>query len=295
MPIQQYLPSKQFSKKILIVLGVLLLVVLIKYVDWTGLFSSFSRKGKIQNTTLKEAVFVDTDNDGVADWEESLWGTDPKKTATFNGVDDLTYISKKREALSQNTGSTTNETDKIAQEFFASLIVLKDSGALNDESAGVLAITLADKITSDDTLPDAISREKIVSVPSTVESKKNYLKELDSIVGVYEKQGAGSEIGILAYTLENEDRNGVKDLDDVSNAYIALGGALAKMKVPSDVVELHRRFANSSIKIGIALKKLSLLYDNATVAMPGIIQYKKYSDEFTEIGSQLFALNTKNN
>ncbi|MEI6400380.1 MAG: hypothetical protein WCO58_02565 [bacterium] len=295
MSFQQYLPSKQFSKKILIIIGILLLVVLVKYVNWSSLVGSIGRKGKIQNATLKEAVFIDTDGDGVADWEESLWGTDPKKVATFNGVDDLTYISKKRESLSQNGGGDTNETDKIAQEFFSSLMVLKDSGALNDESASVLAITLADKITSDDTLPDAISKEKISSVPSTVENKKKYLKELESIVTTYEKQGAGNEVGILAYTLQNEDRNGIKDLDDVSNAYIGLGGALAKMKVPADVVELHRRFANSSIKVGIALKKLSLLYDNATVAMPGIIQYKKYNDEFTEIGSQLFALNPKNN
>lgn len=296
MSINQYLPTKQFSKKILIVIGVLLLIVLIRYVNWTSLFGSFSRKGKIQNATLEEAVFIDTDSDGVADWEESLWGTDPKKTATFNGVDDLTYISKKRESLVAANGDTiTTETDNVAKEFFASLIILKDSGSLNDDSANTLATALAEKITADDTLPDTITVEKIKTVPTTKASRAAYVKELEATITKYEKEGAGNEISIISYVIDNEDRGGMTDLTDVSNAYIALGGALVKMKVPTEVAESHRRFANASIKVGIALKKIALLYDNSIVAMPGIIQYKKYNDEFTEVGTQLFAITNTTN
>ena len=44
-------------------------------------------------------IVVDTDGDGIADWEEALWGTDKNKKITFNDTPDATYIENKKKEL----------------------------------------------------------------------------------------------------------------------------------------------------------------------------------------------------
>ena len=44
------------------------------------------------NLTIKDLVNKDTDRDGILDWEEGLWGTDPTKKETTLGTPDKVAI-----------------------------------------------------------------------------------------------------------------------------------------------------------------------------------------------------------
>src|SRR6266568_3084652 len=58
------------------------------------------------NTTVKDLVNKDTDGDGIPDWQENLFGTDPTKKETTPGTPDSVVVEKLRQA--QGVGDQTN-------------------------------------------------------------------------------------------------------------------------------------------------------------------------------------------
>lgn len=112
----KYLPSKKFSIFLISIVIVLLLIYI---------YSFFTNKNKknspvIQNektTTLREVLSVDSDNDGLIDWEESLWKTDIKKVDTDgDGTSDGAEVKANRDPLKASTSTVGNEpNDKLEQ------------------------------------------------------------------------------------------------------------------------------------------------------------------------------------
>jgi hypothetical protein len=150
----KYLPSKKF-------MAIFALIVLFG----GGLFflSRYQKKVVTKNQEamkikLGEFVDRDTDSDGVKDWEEALWGTDPLKGDTNDdGISDKDDIDKKKFALNQqNTGgdiSEGNETDVFSKELFTTLISLKETGALTPETISDLAQKLGSNVSTKKELP----------------------------------------------------------------------------------------------------------------------------------------------
>ncbi|MEX2052408.1 MAG: hypothetical protein WD991_01775, partial [Candidatus Paceibacterota bacterium] len=77
------------------------------------------------NDILADLVGRDTDGDGISDWEESLWGTDPtKKDTDLNGVSDGDEIAELKRQAGMTGGenesqSDLSQTDKFSRELFA--------------------------------------------------------------------------------------------------------------------------------------------------------------------------------
>src|SRR4051812_6869111 len=100
----------QHKRIILIVFAVLFLVAV--FLIRNGL--PFKKKTDAQDAglaystaTVGTLVNRDTDEDGVLDWEEGLWGTDPTKKETTPGTPDSVVVENLRDtqaASAQTTG-----------------------------------------------------------------------------------------------------------------------------------------------------------------------------------------------
>lgn len=111
----KYLPSKRFT------------LILISIVIALGIIYSFSLLNKNQKTDpqlllnaeakakVQEFMALDSDSDGLKDWEEALWKTDPQKSDTDNdGTNDANEIKLNRDPLKQNINPSNQEpSDKI--------------------------------------------------------------------------------------------------------------------------------------------------------------------------------------
>jgi hypothetical protein len=102
----------------------------------------------VMNEAIKSTSNTDTDGDGLKDWEEVLWKTDPlQKDTDKDGINDAQEVQTQKNSQSggtslsggasgsgifQQSQTTTPEnltlTDKIAQDTFAEYIKLKQSG-----------------------------------------------------------------------------------------------------------------------------------------------------------------------
>jgi len=100
--------------------------------------------------TLEELVSKDTDGDKIADWEESLWGTDPLKMDTNDdGISDGEEIAKKRTTGEGNLVTIQGEenltqTDMLAREIFSSVAGLSQAGVVDAETASAVGNSLAE-------------------------------------------------------------------------------------------------------------------------------------------------------
>ena len=84
--LRPYTPSEYFVTNLGIVLGVLF--ILFQIPKLPKHFENISEKQNIKRNfagmTVEEIKTRETDSDGVLDWEEYLWGTDPQKFSSHS-------------------------------------------------------------------------------------------------------------------------------------------------------------------------------------------------------------------
>lgn len=149
-------------KRVILVLGAVIFLVLVFLTKNQTIF----KKEKNQDIGLDEAAYTtetvgniigkDTDGDGMLDWEEGLWGTDPtKKDTDGDGVNDDVEIAllKKADNSASNSSSPTTdlptpttETDKFTDNLMTTVAALAQSGSLDESSVEQITTTLTEKM-----------------------------------------------------------------------------------------------------------------------------------------------------
>ena len=109
------------------------------------------------SSIVKDLINKDSDKDGIADWEESLWGTSPNlKDTDANGVTDDKEIAQLKIELKQNVvelgGETApdesglTQTDKFSQELLTTMAALNQNGEMDQATIEKLGESLATQI-----------------------------------------------------------------------------------------------------------------------------------------------------
>ena len=109
-------------KKIILIIGIILILI--------GAGIAFSKKGKVE-LSLKEKKEnslpqnIDSDNDGLFDWQEVFYGTDPKNPDTDqDGILDGEEIKEKRNPLKKGN-------DSLVQSFDTSTVPFSEEEKIN--------------------------------------------------------------------------------------------------------------------------------------------------------------------
>ncbi|MDP2788696.1 MAG: hypothetical protein Q8O46_01410 [bacterium] len=241
------------------------------------------------NIKLGELVGKDTDLDGVLDWEEGLWGTDPtKKDTNADGVDDGAEIAKlkaEREAsgedqllgkTSQSGEETLTQTGKFSRELFSAVATLNQAGEVDQATADKLTSSLANQIKN--ATPRKVfllSEIKIIPDNSTATAQK-YITQ---IADIYKKHPAGeSVIDILGEFVndgENINVEALKKLDGAIEQTSLVLGELVKMNVPSEIAPLHLDLLNILEILMENLIDIQLFETDPVVAMGAFSKYEE--------------------
>jgi hypothetical protein len=289
---KNYLPSKKF-KRLLILFVILAIIFFIAF----NLFSdknnfSTSKKSsklELEKLTVGELVKKDSDGDGVLDWEEALWGTDPQNKATFENVADATYIKNKRAEIKTetNTDATTDntkltETDKFAREFFASYSAMKTSGQMDDSTITNFSTSLGQKIV-DPFVFDKYSEKDIkLAKNDEYSNQEDYYIAAGNLFEEYKAAGLGDELEIAggmvssgkATDLQNENK-----LIEIATAYQKFSKELVLIPTPKTLSQYQLRILNASNNTGIAVMNMSKMLKDPIVGISGIAEYEKYSND----------------
>lgn len=276
MNIKEYLPSQEFKNKVIKIIILITVLLIVRYGIYPAIQKTFNKSSLPKNVSVKGFVDIDTDGDGLPDWEESIWGTDPKKKDTDgDGVNDLDYVNSKKTGTISND---QNETVILSGEFLQTLFALIDKGVTTKEALANLGDAASKSIIRPEIKNTYSEKDFAVSSANTA-NIKNYYASFKKAYAVFKNSKAPDEFDVLAVAISAEDPNQLIDLDQSIAKYRSFEKALVSITVPSDAVKIHMEFTNSIASIADALEKSKVLYTNSVVGINGIVELRLINTE----------------
>lgn len=256
--------------------GFLLAVFLLLVVGGIGAVAVFRRAPKpqpAQKFALRDdqiqRLNQDSDNDGLKDWEELIYHTDPHNPDTDgDGTPDGEEIKQGRNPLVPNTAKVgeppndklaaplsiknspyladDNLTGQLAQKFNMSVVIPK----LLDPSRQVDIQTVAAQIANSSApsfSPVVYTTEKDIKTKSdnSVAAFHQYNTDKDAILLASFQNLSKPAIQIFADALQVDDLSAMKKLDVYLRAYDTVLPKIKNMIVPSQAVSLHVQHLNT--------------------------------------------------
>jgi len=245
--------------------------------------------------TVEILVNKDTDGDGILDWEEGLWGTDPMKKETTPGTSDSVAIDKLKAEQGKNnqinkesqTPENLTKTDQFSRELFATIVTLNQNGQIDQTTIDQLSSSLVEQIQN--SVPRkiyAISDIKIID-NDTKEAIQKYSDTLNSIYTKY-YTNKKSVMNILQQFITDEENTEIlKELDPIINQTNKIISESLKIQVPRSLSLLHLDLINNSQKLLENISDLRLFDSDIIVAISAIGQYEKNASALATSASRL--------
>ena len=306
-----FLPSKKFT---LTASSIILVIILIStgYYLATKKTSQSDTANKNLNSHLSSLVSdniqKDSDNDGLPDWEETLWKTNPNKPDTDNdGTSDGNEVAARRDPLKPNTAkpgeipndfldnsgstnasstsktaTTTEDTnEKMAGEFFSKYFAMNGGKQpLSDESKN----DLMQSVISDNFNPSQFTFKsytlkdvQIISGQITPASKNVYLSSISQVFKNDNFRLDFNEAQIIQKAVGAQDETILKQTDTVITKYNKVISDLLKIPVPASLVQNHLSIVNSLYGIVQCIPIMRKGYQEPLYLLNVLVPYQNYT------------------
>lgn len=262
---------------------------------------------------LKEAS-LDTDKDGLKDWEERLWGTDPNNPDTDgDGAQDGEEIRQNRDPLKSgpddkviqfqpaavseklNAQSQNNLTEELARQLVVSYFSQKAAGKepvisgqelVNNVLEGAPGRILQDEFNEED-----FSRFS----KNSIESKKFFLNQIGEILKNNFQAIQESEIAVLTRSFKNENSEELKKLDEYELAYAKTVSDLKNLSIPDskDFKNIHLLIINIMNNLRKSVEMMRLSYGDPIKGFIGLNWYINETKRWGEFLREFEVLTAK--
>lgn len=268
-------PSKRFLRNAAIITVIVGGLVFVQ----TKWFRNVIRNEKkdavsaIGELTVREAIAKDSNQNGISDWEERLWGLDPTVAIT-DGVSNKTIIEQRRGQFAGSAEATPpTQTDKISRDLFALSTALEQNNT-DTEAVERIAEELGTEISASG-FPNRFRLGDIKTVKTTQKSLQTYHQALSNIYKKYPTLGSElTEIATASDTGVVEDPG---SLEATATAYQVLAKEFAAISVPIGIADHHLGIINSLDHIGSSIRLLIQLEEDGINALLGASFYGNYT------------------
>jgi len=262
-------PSKKIILPTLTVIILLLVVIFIPSNKNIRIETEGSKD--LKNTVVSLALIrkiaeKDTDGDGLKDWEENLWGTDPNNPDTDgDGIGDADEAEIKTRQTTKNqelqysegivakNGGILTETATLARNFFGSYFSLGGGEGAKGQLDFIIGTSLSSSI--EERVIESYSTNDLNTVPSNIGAIRKYGNNLGRII---KENPIDEEPGeILLFALRNKSQTDLDKILDISNIYKKASTEILKIEVPSDAKILHLALINIMGQIEKDLVKMA--------------------------------------
>ncbi|MFT5281143.1 MAG: hypothetical protein ACI9AR_000601, partial [Flavobacteriaceae bacterium] len=233
----------------------------------------------------------DSDGDGLLDWEEALWETNPfDADSDNNGISDGKEVKRWQEenkkeypeSISEKKRSETVETSTEAfmGDILSELTAVRKQGLFIGEK---------EKLEISQKLEQNIFNQKItpyftISDLTFSEDIQTYANDVIYALEEYSKsQLIGNELLMFDSLLKNEQRVLEEEqlLISIAQEYKNLAKKFVSIHIPIDMLDKHLAVANDIYAVGISIEKMANISTDPLQAFIGLFQYDTYSIEFT--------------
>ncbi|GEM_PF-426279 len=296
-------PSKKIS--LLILAALIFLGGMAYLLFYTGGKETYTAP-VVSTLSTSRLLAKDTDGDGLKDWEETLWKTDPLNPDTDgDGTPDGLEIKQGRNPLVANTApagqppndkldidTITNkintetetdlsETDKFSRELFLKIIAAKKTNTPPSETdlEKFLNTSVEQEIKNQ---PAKTFGEGDFQIDSaeTPEKIKAYGERLAEIMNTKPPQKLENELVIFDRAQTNNDPKELQKLEPLIAQYQFILNSLLKVTVPESALSRHIAFANGVSGMIYSITGLKYIMTDPIRALPGMDTYDKHFANF---------------
>jgi len=275
---------------------------------------------KIINKEIQQTLKNDTDGDGLKDWEETLWKTDPNNPDTDNdGTDDNSEILANRNPLIAGPNdfldnkvvvveSTQNnfelnqpltQTDILSRELFAGYVALKQNNQLGTVQEEQFINNLITKNLSADI--NSIKKYTLddlnILQDDRTEVLQQYATQLNSILNAH--TDIEYDLSIVKNALETKNQGELKKLDSNIEVYKEVQKELLRIPLPYKITAPHLEMINTFADLINDIQKMKLIWDDPLIGLTGIRGYTENEEtlrkELAKITQYLSAKNVITN
>lgn len=234
------------------------------------------------NETLESLVNKDTDQDGVLDWQESLYGLDPAKKETTPGKPDISAINELKAAQNEDSNKPSNnkeeenltETEKFSRELFSTIVTLNQTGNIDQVTIDALSTSLSERINNPVYKRVFTTADIKITDNETRQALQKYSDELNAI---YSKYHTKKGVPVILQELIDDEEN-LEILAELDPIIAQTGNIISeslKIQVPRSISSLHLDLINSTERILENTKDMRLFDTDIIVAISAIGQYEK--------------------
>ncbi len=286
-------PGKQVIALAIVFCALIVSVLLFKSTNG-GPASTDTKKTPVR-TTIAE---IDTDNDGVKDWEEALFGTNPRNPdSDGDGTGDkaeqeaiLAEEARRREeslamgkSISQEDspdwGSLSYE-DKVARMLLANYFTYKQAGvSFTDSNIGALVDTLPQY-----TFTNEIDPYTLDDMTTTDDNSTGSIKLYGNTVGsILTNTGSNAHGGLsaaYAFAAFSETGNRTQlasDIQPIIAEYASVKDDLARVVVPTMVAGIHVDILNALGTLVRDLEGIAMIEESAVTTLAAFGTYQEDS------------------
>ena len=288
--IKKFLPSKKFVWIMSICIGGC--IIILAFASYFGSRAEYSKPALTvdENTTVGQLLVQDSNNNGIPDWEETLYGLDPKGDGITNKeiIDAKILKTQKDNGVSSvaNSATSSTETAKLSREMLSTILALQQSGNLTPEAVQNLSDTLGQNVDVQKDNPETYTINDITTTDdNSGQALTDYAKNFNDVLGNANDNGLGKEMAVVYQTLDqNTGPQQVKNLDPYIQVYSKFASDIIALKTPQAVAQKALALANACALMAASLSKIELMY---TDAVSGLIGFDEYTTAASSITAAL--------
>lgn len=273
------------KRALLIVLAVVFLLFVFFLKTKTQSFkNSIGQEGLVyENLTVGDLINKDTDGDGVSDWEEGLWATDPtKKDTNGDGTPDGAEIAKRKSDTDGSVKTSGEEeknltlTDRFGRELFSTVAALNQAGTVDQGAVDKLTTSLTNQIQNPVVRKVFLISDLKTSNDNSIQSFTSYNSSINNIYKKYPING--NAVNILQEFVgggENVNIGALSKLDPIIQQTKKFIDETRKVSVPSELSQLHLDVINVLERLMENLIDVRFYDTDPVVAMGGMSKFEE--------------------
>lgn len=273
-------------------------IIIGAYVLARGIESPSKAEASAELALLQAIATKDSDGDGLSDWEEALYGADPRVVDTFGlGMSDSEAVAKglvvpKAIADIQVSPSSPATTDShglpppapegtltaaFTEHFFATYLATKEAKGGADLSEEDIANIATEALTSFSsaiaTTPDYKSAQDLTVSGSGPDALKAFAANAEAVFMKNKTIASKSELLYLQDAIEKDDATAFSYITSIAKGYRDSATGLAVLPVPQALVADHLALINSMMRISEITSDFARVNDDPIATMLALQQY----------------------
>ena len=251
------------------------------------------------NPLLKQVADLDSDKDGLRDWEEHLWKTSAmNKDTDGDGTSDGEEVSMNRNPTVKGPRDSMRETidlednltpesladltatERLSREFFVKYMSYKKGGkSLTKAEQNQLLEETLQKATEEVTLGKTYSEKDIViTTANDTGAYELYGNSIGSAI-LRNSFKTENELVLLERALRTRSVDDLNTIGKIAAGYRAILADFLLVPTPKDLVKEHVRLISNIDTIATALKNMTLIASDPVQSIVAVANYESYVNE----------------